>query len=275
MIHLKNKIIDMFMSTRTTIITALYDINREKSGDGRTIDEYMIWLKKTLNLNAYFVVFIQDTLMSYLENIKPYIKNKNITVVVTKLEDIPYYKYKQSMDDILSSDTYLSSVVAPTRIECKLSLYNIIQYSKLEWLNQVIHANPYKSEYFFWMDAGCSRFFENDDINISWPNENKLLSNKIVIQGRNDLYSYNNWNNLHLDAVNLLCGTCFGGHKDNMMWLASKIKDIFEHLLSINIVNNEQIALALIWKNNPEKFDVYININQSTHLPLFNYLSFA
>jgi hypothetical protein len=263
------------MSNKTTIVTALYDINRENLGDGRTIDEYFTWLEKTLNLNEYFVIFIQDTLFTHLTNIKQSVKNKNISVIVTKLEDIPYYKYKQSIDDILSSDTYLSSIVAPSRIECKLSLYNIIQYSKLEWLNQVIHENPYESEYFFWMDAGCSRFFDDVDTNIIWPDENKLLSNKIVIQGRNDLNSYNNWNNLHLDAVNLLCGTCFGGHKNKMLWLTKQIQATFEHLLSKKIVNNEQIALALIWKNNPENFDVYINMNQSTHLPLFNYLSLA
>jgi hypothetical protein len=272
-IHIKIRLFKATMHSNITVITALYDINRENEGDGRRIDEYFEWLQKTLSLNTRFVIFIQDLLLPRLESILKCIKNEYVTVFATKLEDIPYYKYKQSMDYILSSESYKTKITAPTRIECKLSLYNIIQYSKLEWLNQIIHKNPYNSEYFFWMDAGCSRFFENVDINISWPNEKKLLSNKIVIQGRNDLYSYNNWDNLHLDAVNLLCGTCFGGHKDNITWLASKIQDIFEHLLSINIVNNEQIALALIWKKHPEKFDVYINANQSTHLPLFNYLS--
>ena len=28
-----------------TIVTALYDINRDKKGDGRTFDEYLTWFK--------------------------------------------------------------------------------------------------------------------------------------------------------------------------------------------------------------------------------------
>lgn len=35
-----------------TFVTAFFDIQRDKKGDGRSIDEYLEWIKKTLQLNA-------------------------------------------------------------------------------------------------------------------------------------------------------------------------------------------------------------------------------
>jgi len=32
----------------TTLVTAFFDINRHTQGDGRTIDEYLQWIHKTL-----------------------------------------------------------------------------------------------------------------------------------------------------------------------------------------------------------------------------------
>lgn len=261
------------MMHKTTIVTALYDIKRETEGDGRRLEDYFVWFEKTLQLNANFVVYIQDSLIErFKEIIKPNITN--IIIYSTRLQDIPYYKYKDIMDEILQLDEYKKQIIAPSRIECKLSLYNIIQYSKLEWIKKVIQNNPFHSDYFFWMDAGCSRFFENTNLQQTWPDDSKLLPDKIIIQARNDIYTYNNWNGLQYDAVNLLCGTLFGGYKNMMLWLCEKVKELFETLLSNNIVNNEQIALAIIWKNNQDKFSIYIN-NTHSHLPLFKELSSA
>jgi hypothetical protein len=258
----------MLRMATITIVTALYDINRSSHGDGRTIDEYFNWLEKTLSLkNANFVIFIQDTLYErFIRRLTP-----TLTFKITTIEDIPYYKYKSEMDTILQSDEYKKLIRDPSRIECKLAMYNIIQYSKLEWIRKVIEENPYNSSHFFWMDAGCSRFFCEDNTTV--PN-NSLINNKITIQGRHDLYIYPNWNLLYIDSANLLCGTLFGGGKENMLWLADMIRDIFEQLLKIKVVNNEQIALAMLWKLYPDKFNVYIN-NTNTHLPLFKALSLS
>ena len=258
---------------QTTIITALYDIKREIDGDGRKITEYFHWLCDTLTLNAQFIIYIQDTLYETLQTllINKNIDSKRIRIIQTKIEDIPYYKYKNKMDNIINSNQYKTIIKNPERIECKLSLYNIIQYSKLEWIRQSIDINPYKSDYFFWMDAGCSRFFYNINTSLIWPNISNM-NDKIIIQGRCDLHHYSNWNQLHLDSANLLCGTLFGGTKEKLIWLADTVNKVFEELLDINIVNNEQIIFALIWKIYPEYFNIYMNYTH-LHLPLFIYLS--
>ena len=50
-----------------TIITALYDIDREKEGDGRTFDEYLSWFKETLKVKTPMVIFVDESLKEFVE----------------------------------------------------------------------------------------------------------------------------------------------------------------------------------------------------------------
>ena len=46
--------------TTVTFVTALYDINREKNGDGRKFSEYLEWLDKLLKIKVPIVIFTSD-----------------------------------------------------------------------------------------------------------------------------------------------------------------------------------------------------------------------
>lgn len=47
-----------------TLVTAFFDINREKNGDGRKIEEYLEWIKKTLQLNCnLFIITEKNSLI--------------------------------------------------------------------------------------------------------------------------------------------------------------------------------------------------------------------
>ena len=41
-----------------TLVTALYDINRENDGDGRKFSEYLSWFKETLKIPTSMVVYV-------------------------------------------------------------------------------------------------------------------------------------------------------------------------------------------------------------------------
>jgi hypothetical protein len=65
----------------------------------------------------------------------------------------------------------------------------------------------------------------------------------------------------------------FGGNIDIIKTISKLVEDIFvEKMLKNNNVNNEQLALALVWKDNQELFfltDPYPNI----HLMVFYLLT--
>ena len=54
----------------------------------------------------------------------------------------------------------------------------------------------------------------------------------------------------------------FGGYKNIVLEVKKEVERIFvNEMLDKNNVNNEQLALALLWKQNPEMFKVIPDIN--------------
>ena len=246
-----------------TIVTALYNINREREGDGRPFHDYLKWLPETLSLSCNYVIYTEIGVVPYIP------KQPNIKVVVTSPDEIPLYHKQGHIQSILSDRTYLSQIKHPTRVECVLPMYTVIQYSKFEWLKRTIKENPFGSSFFFLMDAGCSRFF--DGLSKSFPNHNNLPP-KFLIQGnvntnRIPIDEHYKWMS---DCV--LVGTFFGGPTEYVTKVSDlTLKFLQEEMLDKNMINNEQIALAFICKREPSLFNIYIKLN-GQHLPVLKIL---
>lgn len=258
---------------KTEIVTALFNINRDKNGDGRKMSQYLEWFNTTLKLNVPMSIFIEEDLVDFVKERR---SDTNTKIFIQKLEEIPFYKWNDKINEIINSDYFKSKMSDIDRIECKNSLYNVIQYSKFGWIKQSIENNDLNSDYFMWMDAGCSRFFGDFDLSNPWPSTNKLKPNKFIIQGNQNTLKY--FPNLNIDEYIwdnncTTVGTLFGGGKDLMLRIYDEINMIFErYMIDKNCVNNEQFALSLLFELYPEIVDLKI-ILDGTHLPLFNYLS--
>jgi hypothetical protein len=260
-----------------TIVTAFFDINREVDGDGRKLNDYLEWIKKTLELNCNLFIVTEKKFIEFMKDNRPKEYMNKTHIIEDKLENASYYKYISRIREILNNNNYKTKIEHPNRVECKLPEYNIIQYSKFGWLKQAINLNIFKSDCFFWMDIGCSRFFLDTNINNIYPNPNNKIicenNNKFIIQQRQDLQYYNIDENFIWKSDNLLKGTMFGGSRYIIFVIDKLLEDIFtKQMLEKNNVNNEQLGLTLVWKNNPDLFDL-INDTSNNHLMLFKLLS--
>jgi len=260
----------------TTIVTAFFDIGRDKQGDGRTIGEYLEWIKKTLELNCNLFIVTEEKFRVFFEENRP--KEYSTVINVIDFKDSYYYRFYDRMKEILESNEYKIKIKDVDRVECKLPEYNIVQYSKFHYLQMAIQENPFNSEYFLWTDAGISRFFLDVDLKQKYPSINGQLileqtKDKFIIQKRNDLYTYPLDDDFVWKSDNLLCGTMFGGSAFIVKRISELVEEVFiEKMLNKGNANNEQLALALVWKDNKELFnlvDNYLNF----HLCLFKYLS--
>jgi hypothetical protein len=257
----------------TTLVTAFFDINRENKGDGRSISEYLRWIKKTLQINCNLVIITEKKFIQFMKDNRP--SEYNTHIKEETLEDASYYKYLPKIEQILGSDYYKKNIAYPGRVECILPEYNIIQYSKFGWLEKIIKENPFNSEYFFWIDAGISRFFLDVDVSIKYPGQ-KLIhdaNNKFIIQCRKDLNTFNIDDNFIWGAHDLLKGGMFGGKYDIILKVGEKVKEVFNNdMLKKNNVNNEQLALALAYNKNRELFYI-VDDFPNIYLILFKKLS--
>jgi hypothetical protein len=262
-----NNINNNINKNKVTIVTAFFDINRETNGDGRKITDYLEWIKKTLQLNCNLYIVTERKFVDFMKENRP--SHYNTYIKEDTLENASYYKYLPRMTEILNSEEYKKRVAYPKRVECTLPEYNVIQYSKFGWLETAIYENPFESEYFFWMDAGISRFFNNMNLqnpypnNISFSNIFKENENTFIVQQREDLYQYHVDEHFIWKADNLFKGGMFGGNKTQVMKVATELEKVFvEKMLNKNNVNNEQLSLVLLWKEQPTLFKVIPDFNK-------------
>lgn len=272
---------DETVITAITAITALFDIKRNKVDNHhlalKTMDDYLKWFKITLQLNCPMVIFTEENIVPFIEENRP--KTYQTKIVVQKLEEVPYYCYRKRINEVLNDGYYINKISDPKRIECNLPEYVIIQYSKLDWVSSIAKENPFNSKYFFWMDAGISRFFYDTNINKPFPSQNIInnLNNtngKIIAQCRYDINNIPINEDFIWTSKNVISGGLFGGSPEKIYFLAIEVKKIFESMLSKNNVNNEQLAIGIVWKYYKHLFNLVVNKREwKSHLPLFKIMT--
>ncbi len=264
------------MNNKVTIVSALFDIDRV---DGRKWDNYLKWFDITLKLQVPMLLFVTQDMVEFIEERRGDLPTE---LVVEMVEDIPYYKYKDEIQDILDSDEYKENMSDPERIECKQAMYSVIQYSKFPWLKYAVEKNPHDSDFFFWLDAGGSRFFDNFDVTEPYPSKNALealesMGESFIVQMNTEYYKdLSDADELGLDYLydnrSYVLGSMFGGHKNSIPKVSDMVEDIFvNEMINKKNVNNEQIALGYLIKKYPDEFSIYERTN-GKHMALFSEL---
>jgi len=262
--------------SKVTFVSALFDINRV---DGRKWDEYLKWFDITIKLKVPMVLFVSEDLKTFIEDRR---ENIPTEIIVQTVNDIPYYELKDQIQEILDSDQYKKDMADPERIECKQAMYPIIQYSKFPWLTQAAAMNPHESDYFFWLDAGGSRFFEDYDLTQNYPSEEAKkaldeMGDSFLVQMNTEYYTdLANAKTLSTDYLydnrSYVLGSMFGGHKKSLFRVCDMVHDVLMNdMIANNTINNEQIALGYLIKKYPDEFSLYERTNQK-HMALFHEL---
>ena len=265
--------------SKVTFVSALFNIDRV---DGRKWDEYLKWFDVTLQLQAPMTLFVTEDLVEFVQKRRDGTGKFATHIITSKVEDIPYYDLKDDIQEILDSEEYKKNMADPERIECKQAMYSVIQYSKFRWLTRAVEVNPFGSDYFFWLDAGASRFFEGYDLSKEYPSKEAVesleqMGDSFLVQMNTEYYKdLVNAETLGLDYLydnrSYVLGSMFGGHKESIV----KVHDIVDNLLKNDMianrnVNNEQIALGYLIKKYPDVFSLYERTN-GKHMDLFQEL---
>ena len=262
--------------SNVTIVSALFNIERI---DGRPWEEYLKWFDEFLKLKTPMVLFVSEDLKEFIEERR---KDIPTEIIVRTNEDIPYYHLQDKIQSILDDEDYKTSIEDPTRIECKQAMYSVIQYSKFPWLKQAAKDNPHDSDYFFWLDAGGSRFFGIYDLKKEYPSKEAVKSledmgESFLVQMNTEYYpDLSDAKELDLDYLydnrSYVLGSMFGGHKNAVPKVCDLVDDIFiNKMINQKNVNNEQIALGYLIKKYPDEFATYERTN-GKHMALFEEL---
>ena len=221
------------MRNDVTIVTALFNIEREGM-DGRDWDEYLKWFMVTLQLKCPMTVFVSEDLVDFVKEKRGKLPTE---IIMQDVEEMPYYHLKDQIQEILDSPEYKEKMADPGRIECKHAMYSVIQYSKFQWIKQAIESASHGSDYYFWLDAGGSRFFEGYDLNKPYPSDTAMeslegMGESYLVQMNCDYYKdLYEADKLSLDYLwdnrSYVLGSMFGGHKNAVPKVCDMVEDIF------------------------------------------------
>lgn len=269
------------MTNKFCLVTALFNVNRENmvGNDGRKWGDYLEWFEKTLKIKTPIIVFVEDDLVEFVEQRREY----PTKIITHSVSEIPYYFLNDRIQEILSNEEYQQKIDAPHRIECQNSMYTVIQYSKFKWLEKAIEVNPFDSKYFFWIDSGASRHFEDFDVGKEFPSQETLsaldgVGKKFLMQLNMEFYpdiayAETLGQEYLWDARAITCGSFFGGEIEAVKEVIADVDNIWvNQMIGNGLVNNEQIVLAYLLKTRPDIFIEYRRYN-GKHMDIFNELS--
>ena len=246
----------------TTIVTGLWDINRQ----GRDFQHYIDNFKLFLDIPQNLFIYIE----SKYEHIVWEKRDRSNTFVKTyELSDIKnlYAPHWDKTQEIRKSKDWLHQAGwLESSPQASLEWYNPIVQSKMFMLNDASIWNPFDSEYFFWLDAGITNtvphthLVENNVLD-SLPNYgNPFLFLSYPYEAANEIHGFEaKAMNMYAGAdVKYVCrGGLFGGHKDQIRDANSTYYSLLQRTLSSGYMGTEESLFTIMSYNEPELYQRY------------------
>lgn len=264
------------MKTDFVIITSLYNVKELQRDDNRSWEDYLEWFSKTLQIKCPFIIFTEESLVETIKEIRQDLPTE---IVADPLEQIPYFHLKDSIQEVIDSEFYKENMTDTNRVECNYSMYPVIQYSKFKWLKKASEINPFDSKFFFWLDAGASRFLSDCNLENDYPSEDAFqaleqIDNTFLIQYNTECYpdlvnSQTLSESYFWDNRSFICGSMFGGNKTAVENISNEIDYVLNYMIENKNVNNEQIAIGYLCKTKENLFTKFNRVNGKNHLCLF------
>jgi hypothetical protein len=75
-------------------------------------------------------------------------------IIITDKKNLRYASSVTKIQTIMQSDKYREGLADPTVPECNQAWYNAVIWSKIPLISQASDMNPFKTDYFVWLDFG-------------------------------------------------------------------------------------------------------------------------
>jgi hypothetical protein len=181
-----------------TIVTCYYKVKSKHPHS-----KYNEWIYNFLYyLRNNIIIFTSEDLVNYLKEIGKY--NTKMMIITKNFEDIDIFKQYNIWDHQYEID--------PQKDNRTKECY-IIWNSKMNFLNEAINLNPFKSNKFVWTDIGCLRDKRYCNYIMNYPLYKNISNDKLDIVLINP---FKNENQLIFQNELHLAGAIFGSSKETL-----------------------------------------------------------
>ena len=252
------------MSTnKFTVVTGFFDINRDKwkTKHKRSNEKYFEYIENLMGLDVNLIIFCES------KNVKKFTsfrkgKEKQTVFVIKTFEDLEMYPHIDKMRECQTNPQIMKGHPDPTCPEYKLPEYNVLVNSKFGLLRDAINLNPFKTDFFCWMDAG----YTHSTINLKNKKYNPTLlfnyPNKITFSQLAPVsvmakthYSF------FIQHIDIVSAGFFFGKKEAILDFQKIYHEYYKNILyKESISDDEQFYMALLLREQPELFNpIYMN----------------
>jgi len=199
-------------------------------------NKFDTWFYNTLQINCPYIFFCDK---NTIEMIKKYRKTLPTYYIECEIKDFVTYKFKDKM------------ITHP--VHCPSVELNLIWNEKIFLINKALKVNPFKSDYFHWVDAGICIYRNLRPPSYSFSN------NKIELLPK-DMFIYsssNTYNELFVNNKSYyhhISGTSYILHKDIVTTFTNLYEKYLFKLIDKNNIWTDQIVLTHIYKDNKNLF---------------------
>jgi hypothetical protein len=250
------------------IITAYLDLSDFIKS--KTPSIYLNYFSNLLEIKNDIIVFFDEKIEPELKQLIEIKNKKNILPIkINKKfleENIHAWKYLDISKKILNSDYFNNfkrgRPCRGTTPEVNCAEYNLINYSKLDFINYIIDNHLSNHEYYSWVDFGLLREknFIPEDL-IYNPLECFSDNNALHIIADKDIESRwkptIDWNFEFLYFWEKLAGGHFFSNKKNFKFIQQRFHEECEIMFSHNIIDDDQPVLFILKNKFPNLIKIY------------------
>ncbi|XP_059151123.1 protein HtrL-like [Physella acuta] len=219
----------------------------------RTYEHYLRCFKQVLGLKVNLVLYVDAKAKAFAEEQRRGMESRT-HIIKTTLRDTPYYKLYPRMAEIMNSTEYKkdNELFKLNLPEALYPDYVIITWTKLYFIDRTIKENPFKNNFFIWLDGGyghCAPIFPASHI---WrPRGLFEHADKVTfIELGKGIEEFRNVKDkIHKMSIAVINGGFIAGGTSALQKLYSLQNEQVEEWMDHGIVDDEQtVYLTLCYK---------------------------
>ena len=247
------------MNKNLTIVTGLWNINR----NGRSFDHYIEHFKNFLKIPQNLFIYVPKELESMVWEHR---SKDNTYVKVMELNDVKtlYSPFWEKTQKIRKDEKWINQAGwlggSP---QASLEWYNPIVQGKMFMLNDASIWNPFDTEYFFWLDAGITNtvpsghLIEDDVLNDLTNYGNPFLFLSYPYQADKEIHGFDfkSINRISGEEVKYVCrGGLFGGHKQQLNEANATYYSLLGQTLNQGLMGTEESLFTIMSYLEPDLY---------------------
>jgi hypothetical protein len=263
--------------SQTTIVSALIDIGRDEL-DGRKFSTYVDWFKQFLQIPAPMVLFVDPSIFEVVRTLR---EKKPTKIICQNFQATPLSWSTPFLQQTQDSKEWKDYAKNPTDINNKSAPYVALMHNKFPWVWDAIQDNPFKTDLFFWMDGGLTRFhptlpyfgIEPHPRTMRTLRKNKQICAQIGGYKESYFQKFFNGQRFSTDELigtneNIIMGGFWGGHIQTVQSLCEfGMRFFVRELIQKHRIENDQPTLFFHFQENYSLYKLSMPMN--IEMPIF------